>query len=54
MVFQSPTLMPWARVDANVRLPLVLQHVPRREADRAVADAIWLVGLAEQEKRWPR
>ncbi|MFI4924735.1 MAG: ATP-binding cassette domain-containing protein, partial [Vicinamibacteria bacterium] len=25
MVFQSPTLMPWARVDANVRLPLALQ-----------------------------
>ena len=29
IVFQSPTLMPWARVDANVRLPLDLAHVPR-------------------------
>ena len=54
MVFQSPTLMPWARVDANVRLPLALQHVPRDDADRAVADAIWLVGLAEFERHWPR
>jgi NitT/TauT family transport system ATP-binding protein len=54
MVFQSPTLMPWARVDANVRLPLALQHAPREEADRAVADAIWLVGLAEFERHWPR
>jgi NitT/TauT family transport system ATP-binding protein len=54
MVFQSPTLMPWARVDANVRLPLALQRVPREEADRAVADAIWLVGLAEAERHWPR
>ena len=54
MVFQSPTLMPWARVDANVRLPLALHDVPREEADRAVADAIWLVGLAEFERHWPR
>ena len=54
MVFQSPTLMPWARVDDNVRLPLTLQHVPGDEADRAVADAIWLVGLAEFERHWPR
>jgi len=54
MVFQSPTLMPWARVDANVRLPLALQHAPRDEADRAVADAIWLVGLAAFERHWPR
>ena len=53
-VFQSPTLMPWARVDANVRLPLALQQVPRDDADRAVADAIGLVGLAEFERHWPR
>ena len=31
MVFQSPTLMPWARVDANVRLPLDLARVAARE-----------------------
>jgi NitT/TauT family transport system ATP-binding protein len=54
MVFQSPTLMPWARVDANVRLPLTLQNAPRAEADRAVADAIWMVGLAEFDQHWPR
>ena len=28
-VFQSPTLMPWASVQANVRLPLDLAKVPR-------------------------
>ncbi|MEO8486110.1 MAG: ABC transporter ATP-binding protein [Betaproteobacteria bacterium] len=54
MVFQSPTLMPWARVDANVRLPLALRHAPREESDRAVADAIGLVGLADFERHWPR
>jgi len=47
MVFQSPTLMPWARIDANVRLPLDLSGVPRGEASGAVASALALVGLAE-------
>ena len=54
MVFQSPTLMPWARVDANVRLPLSLAHAPRGETDRAVADALSLVGLADFARHWPR
>ncbi|MFO1309394.1 MAG: ABC transporter ATP-binding protein [Burkholderiales bacterium] len=54
MVFQSPTLMPWARVEANVRLPLALARAPREEADRAVADAISLVGLSDFSRSWPR
>ena len=33
-VFQSPTLMPWARVEANVRLPLDLAGVDRATATR--------------------
>jgi NitT/TauT family transport system ATP-binding protein len=40
MVFQSPTLMPWARVTTNVRLPLDLAGVPRSAADDAVAKAL--------------
>src|SRR5436190_12434118 len=28
-VFQEPTLMPWARVEANVRLPLELADMPK-------------------------
>ena len=54
MVFQSPTLMPWSRVDANVRLPLALAHAPHETADRAVADAISLVGLSDFARHWPR
>jgi len=44
-VFQAPTLMPWASVQGNVRLPLDLGGVPRPEADARVADALKLVGL---------
>ena len=53
-MFQSPTLMPWARVAANVRLPLDLAHVPRADADRAVAEALALVGLSAFADHLPR
>ena len=54
-VFQAPTLMPWARVDANVRLPLDLAGVDARDARRATsAAALALVGLAEFAKHYPR
>src|ERR1700731_4439320 len=39
-VFQEPTLMPWARVDANVRLPLELADVANAKAAPIVAEAI--------------
>lgn len=53
-VFQSPTLMPWASVQANVRLPLDLAGVPRDEADTRVADALALVGLSAFSGALPR
>jgi NitT/TauT family transport system ATP-binding protein len=54
MVFQAPTLMPWARIDANVRLPLDLLGIPRPAAQRDVAGAIALVGLADAARHFPR
>ncbi|WP_244146177.1 ABC transporter ATP-binding protein [Comamonas antarctica] len=53
-VFQSPTLMPWASVQTNVRLPLDLAGVPRAEADARVGEALALVGLAKFSKALPR
>jgi NitT/TauT family transport system ATP-binding protein len=53
-VFQAPTLMPWASVAANVRLPLDLAGVPRAEAEARVADALALVGLAKFAGALPR
>ncbi len=54
MVFQDATLMPWARVQKNVRLPLDLQHVDRETANKRVADALAQVGLTGFERHYPR
>jgi NitT/TauT family transport system ATP-binding protein len=53
-VFQEPTLMPWADVAANVRLPLKLANRPAAEADRRVMSALAQVGLAEFAGSYPR
>ena len=54
MVFQDATLMPWARVQSNVRLPLDLSHAQRSQADSRVAEALALVGLTGFEHHYPR
>jgi NitT/TauT family transport system ATP-binding protein len=53
-VFQSPTLMPWASVQANVRLPLDLAGTPRAEADKTTRHALELVGLQDFSRSYPR
>lgn len=53
-VFQEATLMPWARVADNVRLPLDLHHVPRVDADDRVAAALSRVGLSRYARHFPR
>ncbi|MBC7619244.1 MAG: ABC transporter ATP-binding protein [Candidatus Saccharibacteria bacterium] len=54
MVFQEATLMPWATVAANVRLPLDLQKVPTKEANARVATALTQVGLGTFGQVYPR
>jgi NitT/TauT family transport system ATP-binding protein len=53
-VFQDPTLMPWARIAANVRLPLDLAGVPRAAANGRVTAALARVGLADFARHYPR
>ena len=53
-VFQEPTLMPWASVRENVRLPLKLAHVSAAEANARVGEALAQVGLAEFADAYPR
>ncbi|MCP3715418.1 ABC transporter ATP-binding protein [Paraburkholderia sp. CNPSo 3281] len=54
MVFQEATLMPWANVAANVRLPLDLARMSRAEADERVHRALALVGLGQFGQVYPR
>ncbi|TPQ36600.1 nitrate/sulfonate/bicarbonate ABC transporter ATP-binding protein [Bradyrhizobium guangdongense] len=53
-VFQEPTLMPWTSVRENVRLPLKLAGVAKREANARVDDALASVGLADFADAFPR
>ena len=53
-VFQEATLMPWARVMANVRLPLDLAGVPRADSEARVRTALRMVGLENFENALPR
>ena len=53
-VFQEPTLMPWATVRENVRLPLKLSHAPSAEANSRIEQALAQVGLADFADAYPR
>jgi len=54
IVFQAPTLLPWASVMDNVLFPLRMMHrMDSTSADKAAA-LIKLVGLAGFERRSPR
>jgi len=54
VVFQEPTLLPWADVFANVYLPLRLGGLSRAAAAPRVGEALELVGLARFAKALPR
>jgi NitT/TauT family transport system ATP-binding protein len=53
-VFQDPTLLPWATVANNVRLPLRLKGVAERETTSRVDEALAMVGLEEFRAAYPR
>ena len=53
-VFQSPTLMPWANVHKNVRLPLDLAGIPKDIADLQVGQVLETVGLTDFANALPR
>lgn len=54
MVFQEATLMPWARVAENVRLPLKLAGMSREESEPRIQDALERVGLSQFAQVYPR
>jgi NitT/TauT family transport system ATP-binding protein len=54
VVFQEPTLLPWADVFSNVYLPLRLSGMGRAAAEPLVAEALALVGLRDFGAALPR
>ena len=54
MVFQEPTLTPWADVMSNVRLPLELSKVAVSTIQQRTREALDLVGLADFHHARPR
>ena len=53
-VFQEPTLMPWARVEDNIRLPLMLGAMNPAESAGRVGEAIAHIGLEGFGRTYPR
>lgn len=52
-VFQDPTLMPWARIESNVRLPLDLAGMPKSDSAPRVEAALAQVGLDRHAGHYP-
>lgn len=53
-VFQEPTLMPWATVAGNARLPFKLAGADKASSRDLVAQSLERVGLAEFADAFPR
>jgi NitT/TauT family transport system ATP-binding protein len=53
-VFQEPTLMPWATVFDNIRVPLRLAGAPRAAVAARVREAVAMVHLDGFENAYPR
>ena len=54
VVFQEPTLMPWATVEKNVWLPFRLRGKSLSSCRGEIHNALALVGLTGFENRYPR
>jgi NitT/TauT family transport system ATP-binding protein len=53
-VFQEPTLMPWANLQANVQLPFKLARADDTQSAAAVTQALDRVGLTDFANAFPR
>jgi NitT/TauT family transport system ATP-binding protein len=54
VVFQEPTLMPWATVAQNVYLPFRLRGLPLSRVQDEIGEALSLVGLSAFADAYPR
>ncbi|WP_419914813.1 ABC transporter ATP-binding protein [Hoeflea sp.] len=54
VVFQEPTLMPWATIEDNVWLPMRLKGTAKKSVAADIQEALDLVGLTGFENAYPR
>ena len=54
VVFQEPTLMPWATVEDNVWLPMRLKGASKSSVRGEIMDTLKLVGLEKFARAYPR
>ena len=54
IVFQEPTLMPWARVVDNVYLPFRIRGIPYAHVRDKVLETLRQVGLEKFQRAFPR
>lgn len=54
MVFQAPTLLPWASIEDNVLFPLKVMNLLDGTSRRSAHELLDLVGLAGFERKYPR
>lgn len=54
IVFQNPTLLPWANITENVLFPLKIMHAMGPDSLERACDLLRLVGLEGFEDRAPR
>lgn len=52
-VFQSHTLLNWRTIERNIKLPLEIMNVPKKEQKERVRKVIKLVGLDGFNKKFP-
>jgi NitT/TauT family transport system ATP-binding protein len=53
MVFQAPVLFEWRNIRNNVRLPLEIMKVGKKEQNRRIAEQLDLVGLRNFSTSYP-
>jgi len=54
IVFQEPTLMPWATVEDNVYLPMRLKGISKHAVKDDILEVLRLVGLDGFQRSYPR
>ena len=52
-VFQSPALYPWRTVDGNLKLPLEIMGVDKKDQEKRAREALEMVDLTGFEKKFP-